>query len=63
MRRTTDGQWECSFCGRMSKVKTNIFDHIEAAHFESPGYPCDICHKSYRTRHSLRTHKYLCINK
>ena len=58
MQRSLDGQWECMFCGRQSKVKTNIFEHIEASHMETPGYTCEICTKHCRTRNALRAHKH-----
>ena len=58
MQRTSDGQWQCCFCGKMSRIKTNIFEHIESIHVESPGYYCDICNKPYRNRNTLRNHKY-----
>ena len=32
-------------------------EHIEASHVKSPGYNCDICYKTFKTKHSLRTHK------
>jgi len=57
MQRAADGQWQCCFCGRLSKVKTNIFEHIESSHVESPGYYCDVCTKPCRTRNALRAHK------
>jgi len=58
MQKTVGGEWECCYCGRQSKVKTNIFEHIEASHVESPGYCCDICSKLCRTRNALRAHKH-----
>jgi len=58
MEKSNDGQWHCLFCGRASKVKTNIFEHIEATHVESPGYSCEICEKHCRTRNALRAHKH-----
>ena len=58
MQKGVDGQWECMFCGRQSKVKTNILEHIEASHMETPGYSCEICNKDCRTRNALRAHKH-----
>jgi len=57
MSKNTEGEWQCNDCFKTSKVKTNIFEHIEAAHVESPGYECEICYKVYRTRNSFRKHK------
>ena len=57
MQKTHEGMWQCLFCARASKVKTNIFEHIEASHVETPGYHCDVCAKPCRTRNALRAHK------
>jgi len=57
MMKNSEGDWQCKDCYKTSKVKTNIFEHIEAAHVESPGYQCEICYKIYRTRSSFRKHK------
>jgi len=57
MSKNSEGEWQCNDCFKTSKVKTNIFEHIEAAHVESPGYQCEICYKIYRTRSSFRKHK------
>eukprot|EP00092_Neocalanus_flemingeri_P040222 GFUD01043811.1.p1 GENE.GFUD01043811.1~~GFUD01043811.1.p1 ORF type:complete len:336 (+),score=64.40 GFUD01043811.1:448-1455(+) len=57
MSKNAEGEWQCNDCYKTSKVKTNIFEHIEAAHVESPGYECEICYKVYRTRNSFRKHK------
>ena len=57
MRKNSEGEWQCNECLKTSKVKTNIFEHIEAAHVESPGYECEICFKVYKTRNSFRKHK------
>ena len=58
MQKTVGGDWQCCYCGRQSKVKTNIFEHIEASHVETPGYVCDLCSKLCRTRNALRAHKH-----
>merc|ERR1712096_483791 len=59
MYKNIDGDWQCNDCFKTSKVKTNIFEHIEATHVESPGYQCDQCYKFCRTRNALRKHKYV----
>ena len=59
MRKTEEGFWQCCDCLKTSKVKTNIYEHIEASHVESPGYSCDICSKFCRTRNALRNHRSL----
>eukprot|EP00092_Neocalanus_flemingeri_P030629 GFUD01033257.1.p1 GENE.GFUD01033257.1~~GFUD01033257.1.p1 ORF type:complete len:384 (+),score=84.19 GFUD01033257.1:22-1152(+) len=57
MAKNADGDWQCTDCFKVSKVKTNIFEHIEANHVESPGYQCELCYKFCRTRNALRNHK------
>ena len=58
MQKSQDGLWHCICCGKSSRVKTNIVEHIEAVHLETPGYSCDICAKICKTRNALRSHKY-----
>jgi len=57
IQKTNDGLWMCGDCGKASKWKTNIFEHIEATHVESPGYQCEICLKMCKTKNALRSHK------
>jgi hypothetical protein len=57
MSKNIDGDWQCNDCFKTSKVKTNIFEHIEANHVDSPGYQCELCYKFCRTRNALRNHK------
>merc|ERR1712098_40742 len=63
MDKTAEGIWLCNNCDYTSRSRNSVKEHVESRHIETQSYPCNICHKSYRTRHSLRTHKYLCINK
>ena len=49
--------WICLDCGKTSKWKTNIVEHVEGAHIECPGYHCDVCNKFCKTRNALRSHK------
>jgi hypothetical protein len=53
MFRNEAGEWQCSECYKTSNNKNNIMEHIEASHVESPGYDCDICYKTFKTKHSL----------
>jgi len=59
MYKNAEGEWQCNDCLKTSKWKTNIVEHIEATHVESPGYQCDQCYKFCRTRNALRNHKHL----
>jgi len=46
----------CTICGKEGRGK-NIMDHIESNHLEGVSIPCDLCGKTFRTRHILRSHK------
>ena len=46
----------CQVCGKEAN-KINMRDHIEAKHINGISIPCSVCDKTFRTRHSLRTHK------
>ena len=59
MSKNFNGEWQCNDCYKTSKVKTNIYFHIEANHVDSPGYQCNICYKFCTTSNALRTHKYV----
>ena len=45
----------CKVCGKEG-AGSAIKDHIEANHLEGIIIPCDICHKSFRSRNALRHH-------
>jgi len=63
MKKTTDEfnatVWQCVQCGKVSKVSTNLKDHIEANHIEGLQFECHHCLKIFKTRPSLRTHMRL----
>ena len=46
----------CKMCGKEGQG-INIRDHIEANHLEGISLPCNLCEKTFRSRHSLRQHK------
>ena len=46
----------CKVCGKEGQAP-NIKDHIEANHLEGIIIPCNLCDKTFRSRHSLRDHK------
>ena len=47
--------YACKVCGKEG-AGSAIKDHIEANHLEGIIIPCDICHKSFTSRGSLRFH-------
>ena len=48
--------YQCKVCGKEGQGIT-IKDHIEANHLEGIVIPCNLCDKTFRSRHSLRNHK------
>jgi hypothetical protein len=46
----------CQVCGKEANGR-NMRDHIEAKHVNGVSLPCNLCGKTFRTRHCLRTHK------
>ena len=47
----------CKVCEKEGENKA-IRDHIEAHHLEGISLPCNACEKTFRSRTSLRLHKY-----
>ena len=46
----------CTACGKEGK-RNDIRRHIEANHLEGLSFPCNLCEKSYRSRHAIWRHK------
>ena len=62
-----DGNMRCTICGKEGvgakrNVRWNLEQHIET-HIEGLSYPCQLCGKTFRSRHSLNTHKSKCFQK
>ena len=47
--------FKCNLCGKCSKTKQNIQNHVEI-HFDGLEFPCQLCDKICNTRLSLRMH-------
>ena len=47
----------CKVCGKESQ-NSAIRDHIETTHIDSIIIPCHFCDKTFRSRASLRRHKF-----
>eukprot|EP00090_Calanus_glacialis_P038010 TRINITY_DN6619_c0_g1_i5.p1 TRINITY_DN6619_c0_g1~~TRINITY_DN6619_c0_g1_i5.p1 ORF type:complete len:340 (-),score=102.31 TRINITY_DN6619_c0_g1_i5:350-1369(-) len=51
-------KWQCVLCGKMSKLKADILDHVEAKHMDNSFlYHCRYCSKVLNTNGNLRTHE------
>ena len=48
--------WSCTVCGKTTRDKTNVRQHIEANHIEGATHPCKLCGKISRSRNGLTNH-------
>ena len=55
MMEKTGGFWTCKVCGKITKRRLIIKDHIET-HIEGVSHTCHICSKISTTRNSLKVH-------
>ena len=52
-----DNIWTCTKCGKTTRNRVTLRNHVEAQHIISPGFDCDICGFVSKTRHALRMHR------
>ena len=58
--KNLDGTYSCQVCGKNSVKKiSHIKNHIET-HLEGLCFNCPLCEKTFRSRHSLASHKSKC---
>jgi len=50
--------WRCDDCLYESKYKTNVMEHVESKHVNSPGIICPYCELICVNRKGLRNHVY-----
>ena len=52
-----DNVWQCGACndGVAYTSSSNLRAHIESRHY-SPGYSCEICNKTMKTRNGYKNH-------
>ena len=55
-RGKKDKSLVCKVCGKEGN-KTNIIDHIESLHIDGIDLPCQMCEKTFRSRHKVINHK------
>jgi len=48
--------WQCLDCGKEYKLKGDTSRHVEAHHVDHPGFSCETCGRTLKTRDSLRNH-------
>merc|ERR1712126_36689 len=56
VQKMADRSLKCKICGNTAKKMSNIKNHIET-HMEGLSFPCHICGKIFRSRHSFNVHK------
>merc|ERR1711915_331765 len=47
--------WQCLYCSKTNRDKTAISRHVES-HMKGHSHTCNLCHKTYKTRFSLKVH-------
>ena len=62
IEKDANGKFRCSVCGKEAvgeakNAKTNLEKHVET-HLEGLSFPCQLCGKTFRSRHSFNNHKY-----
>ena len=58
---SADGSAVCTICGKTAQgnqARGIMKQHMET-HMQGVSFPCDICGKSFRSKHSLSNHKSL----
>ena len=50
-----EGRHHCRACEYSSSYRSHVKEHVEL-HIEGLSYACQFCDKTFRSRHSLRTH-------
>ena len=52
-----EGIFACSVCSHTSRNRRAMYEHVEAKHTKSPGYPCTLCPGRVRpSLNALRSH-------
>jgi len=53
----TQKPYNCNTCGRPFAYKSSLEQHIQTAHKGELPFSCDVCNKSYPSKHLLTTHE------
>ena len=53
--------YNCTNCDYTTRVLGHMKEHVEK-HIEGLQYPCNLCHKTFRSSHSFRNHSKACVN-
>lgn len=57
MTRLDSGRWRCLTCGWETHARARLWEHVEATHVVTSGYPCELCHKICPSKNAYKTHK------
>ena len=60
IEKRTEG-YKCTNCDYTTKMLGHMKEHVEK-HIEGLEYPCNLCHKTFRSSHSFRNHSKACVN-
>ncbi|XP_023340303.1 zinc finger and BTB domain-containing protein 14 isoform X7 [Eurytemora carolleeae] len=52
----TEAGWVCQACGWETRLKTRLWEHVEAKHVNTGGYTCPHCNKFCPSKNSLKAH-------
>merc|ERR1712218_148559 len=52
------GEWHCVDCSYSSKLKNNVYKHVESKHVEPQIYQCIHCGKALKGMNSYNVHIY-----
>ena len=57
--KNEDKQWACKLCKYSSRYRNHVKEHVET-HMDNFSHTCKLCTKVFKTRSSLRSHRYVC---
>ena len=53
-----DGAWHCVDCSYSSKLKSNVYKHVESKHVQPQIYHCNQCGRGFKGTNSYNVYIY-----